>query len=92
MQRTPVRGGKLKSAGHDRRTLLLEVQFVDGTVRHYQGVPEAVWQRFLSAPNPGSFFEDRIADEYPNRAASADAAPDARSRLDALFGPPPEDG
>ena len=89
MQRTPVRGGKLKSAGHDRRRLLLEVEFVDGAVRHYEGVPEEVWRRFLSAPNPGSFFEDRIADEYPNRPASAGTAPDARSQLDALFGPPP---
>ncbi|MEN9314017.1 MAG: hypothetical protein RIS35_410 [Pseudomonadota bacterium] len=92
MQRTPVRGGKLKSAGYDRRAQLLEVEFVDGAMRHYQGVPEEVWRRLISAPNPGSFFEDRVADEYPNRPASADTPVETRSRLDALFGPSPEEG
>lgn len=91
IERKPLRGGKLKSAGHDRRTLRLEVEFVDGSVRHYEGVPDEVWRRLLSSPNPGSFFEDRIADEYPNRPASAGTAPEARARLDDLFGTPPDE-
>jgi hypothetical protein len=88
VNRQPLRGGKLKAAGYDRKSALLEIEFVDGALRHYRGVPDEVWRRLLSAPNPGSFFEDRIADEYPNQPASAGATAEARSQLDALFGAP----
>lgn len=88
MNRQPLRGGKLKSAGYDRLAALLEVEFTDGALRHYRGVPEEVWRRLLSAPNPGSFFEDRIADEYPNQPAASTGDAQARARLDSLFDPP----
>lgn len=89
MQRRPIRAGKLKSAGHDERTGELEIEFNDGAVRVFNGVPVEVWRRLLSSPNPASYFEDRIAEEYPSRPGSADTPKEARSRLDALFGPAP---
>lgn len=88
MVRRTLRGGKLKAAAYDERDKRLEIEFVDGSVRIFQGVPEEVWRRLLSAPNPASYFEDRIADEYPNAPGSATGDAQAKSRLDALFGPP----
>jgi hypothetical protein len=91
MERKPLKGGKLKAGAYDERDRRLELEFVDGSVRIFKGVPAEVWRRLLSAPNPASYFEDRIADEYPNSPGSASGDAQARSRLDALFGPPAED-
>jgi hypothetical protein len=86
MQRRMLQGARLRSAGFDERERLLEIEFANGDVRRYRGVPAEVARRFFSAPNPGTFWEDRIAEEYPVEAGSAAPDADARSRLDSLFG------
>lgn len=85
MQRTPLRGSALRSAGYDRRAQQLEIEFADRSVRVYKGVPEQVFDRLCAAPNAGAYFDDRIRDEYPWERASAGSS-DARGRLDDLFG------
>jgi hypothetical protein len=91
MERRTLRGGKLKAAAYEERDKRLELEFVDGSVRVFKGVPDEVWRRLLSAPNPASYFEDRIADEYPNAPGSAAGDAGARARLDDLFGQAPKD-
>ena len=88
MEQRPLRGGTLRSGAYDEREQRLELEFTDHSVRVFKGVPREVWQRLLSAPNPGAFFEDRIADEYPSQRGSPRTSADARSRLDDLFGEP----
>jgi len=88
MERRTLRGGKLRAAAYDERDGRLEIEFTDASVRVFKGVPVEVWRRLLSSPNPGSYFDDRIADEYPSERGSAAADAQARSRLDDLFGPP----
>lgn len=92
MKRTPIRGGRLKAAGYDERDQRLEIEFVDGTVRAFKGVPGEVWRRLLSSPNPASYYDDRIAEEYPQERGSSAQTPAAKARLDALFGRPPDEG
>ena len=90
MDRQPLKGGsRLRSAGFDPRGGTLELEFADRSLRIYRGVPVEVWRRLLAAPNPGSYFEDRIDEEYPWSSGSAAATPAARARLDDLFGGPP---
>lgn len=84
----PLRGGSLRSGTYDRREQRLELEFTDHSVRVFKGVPHEVWQRLLSAPNPGAYYDDRIADEYPSQPGSPRQTPDARSKLDDLFGGP----
>jgi hypothetical protein len=86
MNRTPLKGGRLKSAGYDARERRLELEFVDGAIKVYKSVPEEVWRRLLSSPNPASYHEDRIAEEYPVEDGGHATSPEARSRLDDLFG------
>ena len=81
-------GGRLSSAGYDTRTQRLEIVFSDRSVRIFKGVPEAVWRRLLAAPSAGTYFDDRIAEEYPSEAGSAGTQDQAKSRLDDLFGGP----
>jgi hypothetical protein len=86
MEERRLSGGRLRSARYDVRTQRLEITFTDHSVRIWQGVPDEVWRRLLAAPNAGVYFDDRIADEYPNQPGSPAATADARRRLDDLFG------
>jgi len=88
MERRTLRGGKLKSGAYEERDKRLELEFVDGSVRVFKNVPGEVWRRLVASPNPGSYFDDRIAEEYPSERGSAAADAQAKARLDALFGPP----
>lgn len=89
MERRALKGGRLRSGAYDDREQRLELEFVDGSVQVYKSVPAEVWRRLLASPNPASFHEDRIAEEYPVERGSARADPGAKARLDALFGSPP---
>jgi hypothetical protein len=62
--------------------------FDDGRIRVYKHVPQEVFRRLCSAPNPGTYWEDRIAEEYPkgpDRSARGDGP-----TLKDLFGDPEE--
>ena len=83
-------GSRLRSAGFDSRAGELELEFADRSLRVYRGVPIEVWRRLLAAPNPGTFFEDRIEEEYAWSSATAPADQAARARLDDLFGAAPD--
>jgi hypothetical protein len=55
----------------------------------YKQVPQEVYRRLCSAPNPATYWEDRIAEEYPKATpAKPGADPDAARKLSDLFGDP----
>ena len=64
MQRKRVNSSKLRSVGYDEGTRTLEVEMSNGEVFQYVGVYPEVHRRFMAAPNPTSFFDDKIAEEY----------------------------
>jgi KTSC domain len=86
MQHQRLSGGKLRSAGYDANGKTLEIAFVDGSQKTFSNVPLEVFRRLLAAPNPASFYEDRIEEEYPVKTGRQGVSPDARSKLDDLFG------
>ena len=50
-------------------------------------VPAEVDRRLCSAPNPATYWEDRIAEEYPKtRPMTSSADPEAAKKLGDLFG------
>jgi hypothetical protein len=67
MQRKRVNSSKLRSVGYDEQTMTLEVEFSNGQVYQYVKVYPEVYRRFMAAPNPTSFFEDRIEEDYTGR-------------------------
>ena len=89
MERKALRGGRLQAAAYDASDRRLEIDLTDGERRIYRNVPVEVWRRLIAAPNPATFLEDRIEDEYPVERARGGATPHARSQLDALFGSAP---
>jgi YD repeat-containing protein len=64
MERKRVNSSKLRSVGYDEQSRTLEVEMSNGQVFQYVGVFPEVYRRFMAAPNPTSFFDDKIAEEY----------------------------
>jgi len=64
MERKRVNSSKLRSVGFDEATRTLEVEMSNGQIYQYSGVYPEVYRRFMAAPNPTSFFDDKIAEEY----------------------------
>ena len=64
MQRKRVNSSKVRSVGYEEATKTLEVEMSNGQVFQYTGVYPEVYRRFMAAPNPTSFFDDKIAEEY----------------------------
>lgn len=67
MERKRVNSSKIRAVGYEAGTQTLEVEFSDGKVMSYSGVSPEVHRRFMSAPSPVSFFDDRIAEEFTGR-------------------------
>ena len=67
MERKRVSSSKIRAIGYDPKSQILEIEFNDGKVLAYSGVSPEVHQRFMAAPPPVSFFEDKIDENYPSR-------------------------
>ena len=64
MERKRVNSSKIRSIGYDEKSQVLEVEMSNGQVFQYSKVYPEVHRRFMNAPNPTSFFDDKIAEEY----------------------------
>lgn len=70
-------GGRIRRADYDTASQQLDLRFDNGSVLAYKQVPDEVFRRLCNAPNPATYWEDRIAEEYPKgqpRAGSGDPA------------------
>jgi len=67
MERKRVNSSKIRSVGYDEKSQVLEVELSDGQVFQYVKVYPEVYRRFMAAPNPTSFFDDKIAEDYTGR-------------------------
>jgi hypothetical protein len=64
MQRQPVTSSNLKSVGYDAARSLLEVEFTDGGVYQYHGVPAGVYDGLMAAGSHGSYFAAHIRTSF----------------------------
>lgn len=62
MRRESVSSRAIKTVGYRKGTL--EIEFPDGDVYRYLGVPRFVFLQLLRAESMGSFFNERIRDRY----------------------------
>jgi hypothetical protein len=67
MRRRPVRSTTLASVGHEPGSGVLELEFTNGMVYQYTGVPESVVRELLEAPSRGQYFNFNIRDHYQYR-------------------------
>jgi hypothetical protein len=67
MERKRVSSSRIRAIGYDPKSQVLEIEFNDGKVLAYSGVSPEVHRRFMAAPSPVSFFEDKIDENYSSR-------------------------
>lgn len=60
MERTPVQSSSVSSVGYDRDSYTLEVEFLNGSVYQYFGVPESIFSGLMNAPSKGTFFDQFV--------------------------------
>jgi hypothetical protein len=79
--------GRIRKADYDPSARQLDLHWDNKTVLAYKHVPQEVFRRLCSAPNPTTYWEDRIAEEYPKGTPMTSAAdPDGARKLGGLFG------
>jgi hypothetical protein len=78
--------GRIKKADFDPAARQLDLHWDNKTVLAYKHVPEEVFRRLCSAPNPTTYWEDRIAEEYPKGTPSKSGNPDVVKKFGDLFG------
>jgi hypothetical protein len=60
MDRTPVSSSNIASIGYDSTHEILEVEFLDGSIYHYFGVPEILFRGLMAATSHGSYLDAHI--------------------------------
>jgi hypothetical protein len=64
MIRQSVISSELKSVGYDEGNAILEVEFQNGGIYRYFGVPKAAYAALISAPSKGRYFNAQIGNAY----------------------------
>jgi len=64
MDRVPVSSSMIASIGYEPQSLVLEVEFNNGSVYQYTDVPEGEYESFLNADSKGAYFHTNIK-KYP---------------------------
>jgi hypothetical protein len=59
-----IESSSLRSIGYDRTTHTLEIEFRNGRVYRYAGVPDSVWFELRHAESKGKFFQERVRDQF----------------------------
>ena len=57
--------GRIRRATYEARQQQLELHWDNKDVSAYRPVPREIYDRLCNAPNPATYVEDRIAEEYP---------------------------
>lgn len=85
--------GRIRQAVYDPATRQLDVHWDNKTVNAYKQVPEEVYRRLCNAPTPATYWEDRIAEEYPKGTPmkAPGTGADKPKDLSDLFGNLPAD-
>ena len=60
MERTPVQSSSVSSVGYDRDSSTLEIEFLNGSVYQYFGVPESIFNGLMNAPSKGTFLDQFV--------------------------------
>lgn len=79
--------GRIRKADYDPASRQLDLHWENQSVTAYKHVPEEVFRRLCAAPNPATYWEDRIAEEYPKGTPRASRSGEGKGKtLDDLFG------
>lgn len=64
MERTPVSSSNVFAIGYDPNSEVLEVEFTNGAVYSYSGVPPGEYEGFMNADSKGKYLHSNIKGRY----------------------------
>ena len=64
MKRKELNSSNIVSIGHDAKEQILEVEFHDGGVYQYYGVPESEYTGIMNADSHGKYLHRNIKGRY----------------------------
>jgi hypothetical protein len=67
MQRINVSSSNISSIGYEPESQVLEIEFHDGSIYQYDGVPQSVYEGLMNASSHGQYLHQHIKDRYPHR-------------------------
>jgi hypothetical protein len=91
METRKFTSGRIRKADYDASSKQLDLHFDNGDIKAYRHVPQEVFRRLAAAPNPATYWEDRIAEEYP-KGTPMTSAKGGGPTLKDLFGDLPDQG
>ncbi len=66
MDRIPVSSSNVASVGYDPSSSILEIEFNNGSIYQYSGVPEHVYTGLVNASSKGEYLDQNIKKQgYP---------------------------
>lgn len=77
--------GRIRKADYDTASRQLDLHWDNKSVLAYKQVPEEVFRRLCAAPNPATYWEDRIAEEYPKGQPKSAGTGGGGKSLEDLF-------
>jgi hypothetical protein len=64
MERTPVSSSNISAIGYDAGNQVLEVEFINGGVYSYSGIPSGEYEGFMNADSKGKYLQANIKNRY----------------------------
>jgi len=64
MDRETVVSSNIATAGYDAESLVMEVEFQNGNIYQYMGVPEEAYMGFKQADSCGRFLNEYIKGKF----------------------------
>ena len=65
MDKHPVASSNVRAIGYDSASQTLEVEFHNGSIYQYYGVPDNMHQQMMVASSKGQFLHMYIKNRYP---------------------------
>jgi hypothetical protein len=65
MARVELQSTSLNAATYQGEYAFLELEFRNGAIYRYLGVPEQIYQELLSAESKGQYFHQHIRNRFP---------------------------
>jgi hypothetical protein len=74
MERQAVTSSNIKAVGHDPTRNVLEVEFSNGAVWQYDGVPRELADQLVKSDSVGRFFAQNVRNQFPAKRVETEAA------------------
>jgi KTSC domain len=67
VERQPVKSRILRSVGYDDHIKILEIEFQNGLVYQYSGVPPKVYADLMHSGETGKYFSEKVRPKFQSK-------------------------